>query len=741
MLTESKSILAKLLATENITVVQKPVRTAHFNLDRRELVVPVLDGKISPELYDTLVGHEVGHALDTPAEGWHDSIIDLKINRSILNVCEDIRIERRIKSRFPGIRASFVKGYRELVEKDFFGTLGADLNALNLVDRINLYTKIGVSTGIKFSAEELPLVDAAVAADAWEDTVAAAKAIQEYMRSKAEEQKKQPPSGNEEDGEFDDADLDFDQEDNGEFDGEGDSDSFDDGGEPSEEAEGEDGEDEEKSTSSYNNDPADLGSKFDRDIESKTDKVFREKQETLYDSKVGDVIYANIPDVDLDYVIVPYKEVLKEFKNIHSSAYLLVEDSSLDKLEADYNKFRQSSTKVVSYLIKEFELRKNADQYKRSSIAKTGELDLNRLASYRLTDDIFKKVTVVPGGKSHGLVMYMDFSGSMKYHFHDTIKQLLNLAFFCRKASIPFDVYAFTDQWHQKVDEDKFNLENEKAKVGSVYFNYFTSLLQILSSKMTAAEFNYTAKMLFGLQALSGKSRRDYYAYYIPPHKLGLGNTPLNDSIIAAMKMVPEFKKNYRVQVVNTIFLTDGASSNLRGVKHVVERAAINGGVGTEKWLYGYERTHDEHGKRLVGRTYLVDPVTGDSQQVYNRDHSETNALLNLLKSRTGCNIVGFFLLPSSGVREAIRDFFPRAANMDSVMSQLKKNKYDIVTSQGYDELYLIKADSMDTEGDAEGLQIGANASRRQLISAFKNFNSGKIQNRVILNRFIGMIA
>ena len=134
MLVESKSNLARLMATENLMVEQKHVQTAYFDLKNRVLVVPILDGNLSPELYDLLLGHEVGHALETPEEGWHNSVINLKVNRSFLNVCEDVRIEKKIKRKFPGIRVSFVKGYRELMERDFFGVKDKDLNELNFID-------------------------------------------------------------------------------------------------------------------------------------------------------------------------------------------------------------------------------------------------------------------------------------------------------------------------------------------------------------------------------------------------------------------------------------------------------------------------------------------------------------------------------------------------------------------------------------------------------------------------------
>jgi hypothetical protein len=57
-----------------------------------------------------------------------------------MNVCEDVRIEKKIKIKYPGIRSSFIRAYRGLIEKDFFGTAGTDLNDLNFIDRINLYT-------------------------------------------------------------------------------------------------------------------------------------------------------------------------------------------------------------------------------------------------------------------------------------------------------------------------------------------------------------------------------------------------------------------------------------------------------------------------------------------------------------------------------------------------------------------------------------------------------------------------
>ena len=121
-LQQSKSLLTKLLATENISVEYRNVETASFNVKSRTLILPLWED-MSPELYDLLGGHEVGHALFTPEEGWHDAVVN-GIGpgfRTFLNVIEDARIENAIKSKYPGIRKSFSKAYRELIEKDFFG--------------------------------------------------------------------------------------------------------------------------------------------------------------------------------------------------------------------------------------------------------------------------------------------------------------------------------------------------------------------------------------------------------------------------------------------------------------------------------------------------------------------------------------------------------------------------------------------------------------------------------------------
>jgi hypothetical protein len=319
---------------------------------------------------------------------------------------------------------SFVKAYRELLDQDFFGVQGKDLNALKFIDRINLHTKCGGSLGINFDIAETPLLRMAENAETFAETVEAAKKIQAFMKEQLEERKAKAAKGDEGDT----------PEDEGES---GPSEDF------MDDMDSEDMESE---------DEQDGTSVADQEIQSDTDNSFRDKEKELYDTDIlkHDLMYATIPNLNSNDIIVDYKSFYKEIREIS--------DNLEPRVIYDYNKhviidatlfsvFRKESNKVVGYLTKEFELRKNADQLKKASTAKTGDLNLQRIFAYKFTDDIFKKISIVPNGKSHGLVLFLDWSGSMSNHMLDTVKQLLTLVLFCKKVSIPFEVYAFSDQY------------------------------------------------------------------------------------------------------------------------------------------------------------------------------------------------------------------------------------------------------------------------------------------------------
>jgi len=128
--------------------------------------------------------------------------------------------------------------------------------------------------------------------------------------------------------------------------------------------------------------------------------------------------------------------------------------------------------KKSTNLVKEFECRKSADAYARASVSKTGVLDTSKLHTYLYNEDVFKKVTILPDGKNHGLLFLLDWSGSMQKEILATVKQLLNLTAFCRKVQIPFEAYAFTNDFYAV----------RRQKQGKS--NYFTNRRIFCSTKL-----------------------------------------------------------------------------------------------------------------------------------------------------------------------------------------------------------------------------------------------------------------
>ena len=106
---DTKSQLAKLIATENIEVQHNNVKTASFDTLNRILTLPTFKEQ-SGDVYDMLIAHECSHALWTPADGWKSIASDNSL-RSYVNVLEDCRIDKKIQKRYPGVVKNYINGF------------------------------------------------------------------------------------------------------------------------------------------------------------------------------------------------------------------------------------------------------------------------------------------------------------------------------------------------------------------------------------------------------------------------------------------------------------------------------------------------------------------------------------------------------------------------------------------------------------------------------------------------------
>ena len=803
-LVEQKSLLAKLMAAENITVQHKKIPTAAFDVKNRVLYLPILKWKPGSAVYDLFCAHEVGHALWTPEEGWHSSISEKgKGFKSFLNVVEDARIEKKIKRKFAGARKSMIDGYGDLMNNDFFGLrkMGVNPNDLGLIDRINLYTKAGTDYGIEFSDEEREWVEKIMRTETFEDVVKLTDELYEYCKENESETDNsygdfsdEDEWGEEEDGDEESEGSDGSEEkDDFKMDMAGDesaeSDSEEDGisgsgsnGEKSEDSDDSDSglnsfekqvqeamdkmrEENESKSDNSSDDSSDKsenpspssgmeggkGNAFDRQDMSTgpvslTDENFRANEEEMADmsESVSVPIYLTFPKINTDSIIVDFKKIQKELSEYYES-----QENAVEYGNVLLKKFKNANDKMVNYMAKEFEMKKAADIHRRAYSSKKGTLDMNKIHAYKYSENLFQQITNLPEGKNHGMVMFIDWSGSMNPFMKDTIEQLVNLTMFCSKVQIPFEVYAFSDSyrdwkdsdndnvyrsWRSRTEDDRYNHTPDGKKIADykkgdmVVGNHFR-LLNLFSSRMRNRELtNAYRNALLLADGFSNRYNYYYssnYSYFGMPSNFSLGGTPLDDTIISSKTIIEEFKMRTKAQIVNAVFLTDGASST--NCTYLNEQGECRN--------YDWNQMHIDDKKTKV-RVFPDDAKSRYSCGRY------TSMFLTGLKKTSGINLLGFFLTSGSGRRVAgnissATGRYPK----DSELSDFRRNKFMIEKGTAYDELYVINVKGLEIDEVDHVGQVAAGSSKAEIRKALKKNTKGKLQNRVLLNAFIEKVA
>ena len=680
---KNKSIIAKLLAEEDIFVVYKKMETAYFNPKTRELGLPIWNDELmTADIEDLMVCHEIAHALWTPLD-MLEQAQSRKINHSFVNIIEDARIERMVQERYRGSVAVFNRGYRDLTEQDFFSLNDRDVSELNLIDRINLFFK---KQKVEFSDEEKVWVKKVSECKTSDDVLNLAEELYKFMQDQEEEQQSNESSSEDtsESDEFDDMNSDTSSSES--------SEESEENLAPSNSGSADD-EEKDSTDDSIQSDSNDVTNKQEPEVTTDTDT--NNAIEKLIDEKASDRVYANIPSIPSEDVIIEYDKILNECRKTYSdelsSGYYTSTKKTIVDMKAD-------SKKTVAYMVKEFEMKKSADQYARAAVSKTGSLDMNRLHTYKYNEDLFKKVTTLPGATNHGMVMVVDWSGSMYENLKGTLSQLYNLIWFCRRTQIPFEVFAFSDCRELFIDPvtgewpNRYEMKMDDFKAGDIALRSF-KLLEFFSSKMSAKEEIEMMEILWMIASYYGfeADREIAFDKVVYPRFLNLGGTPLNDAIIAMMEIVPKFKAETGVQKVNTIFLTDGASNPLDGVY--------------DYWLDTETGEHKEVVNTLRGKVMISDPKTLKNYEV--EAFNMTDGLLNVLKKRVpDMNLIGFFIAGSgrSGrVDKRTLYSLQRELSMDAIMDQVKfinKNKFLAIDSKGYDEMYVLPSKGMEVSND-----------------------------------------
>jgi hypothetical protein len=725
---EIKSQLAKLLATEDLVVEHKKVSTACFNVHTRVLTLPLWE-KASNTVYDLLVGHEVGHALFTPDEDWLEKV---KVPPQFVNVVEDARIEKLMKRKYAGLARTFYNGYKELNDEDFFQIDDEDISSFNLADRANLYFKIGNFITLEFKSEEQEIINLISACETFSDVLIAAEELYKYCKKEKEkEQKISDLDSHETQGES--------QSPANEIVETNDSSSL-------EEGDTNDSQDQPDSEKSHSGNTQGKESKVkssetEEDPEVRTAESLEDKIRDLVENGGCENVYVQVPQVNLDTIISKNFDVHKEIDNsfkhqqkIHNECAeekKFVAINLYEESDREFKKFKSSSGKEVNYLVKEFECRKAADSYARSTTARTGILDCTKLHTYKYNEDLFKKVTTLADGKNHGLVFVLDWSGSMSDVMLDTCKQLFNLVWFCKKVSIPFEVYAFTNEWRRC----EYDYETQKyisadrtphydKKEGLLSVDDSFSMMNILTSKVSGSVLEHQMMNIWRLAHCFGRSYTSPYTY---SNRMCLSGTPLNEALISLHQILPKFRKENKLQKVQCIVLTDGESNQLTYHKEVHRSYSDKPVLGS-----GYVHPHN---------TFLRDRKLGTTYSIGYGYHEFTDVLLRNLKDKfSNINFIGIRVLENRYANRFIQLYHSihDGKVYDKILNDWKKLKSFTITNSGYDAYFGLSASTLSQDSEFE---VADDATKSQIKSAFVKSLKTKKLNKKVLGEFISLVA
>jgi hypothetical protein len=322
----------------------------------------------------------------------------------------------------------------------------------------------------------------------------------------------------------------------------------------------------------------------------------------------------------------------------------------------------------------------------------------------------------------------------------NSIEQILNLALFCRKVSIPFVVYGFGNEDdsfkldHNRSSRSSFTMNDNELSMSNVY------LREYLNSQLGNAEFNRCVRNLVALaECYTDRFSRKFHA----PWSERLSHTPMIESVVAMKTIVQEFKKNNHLDIVNMALIHDGDSDTI-----------------SRYWMRNDVYHFDSKKSNVVLRD-------AETKTDYRLEDSKVHvdsplriAVFNWFRKTTGVKILGFFIVGSgrSSKESVMRryyfkdgesiwhkfplnsDYHKRLGKAEELNAILKEKKFLDSYNPGYDSMYLIPGDK-DLSVDSDVLTVDGNVTPSKLKNAFLKMNKKKQVSRVLVNRFIGQIA
>ena len=370
---------------------------------------------------------------------------------------------------------------------------------------------------------------------------------------------------------------------------------------------------------------------------------------------------------------------------------------------------REKISKTGTYMAQQFERQKKADEMSRTSVSNSGSLNTRRLHLHSISDDIFNTIETLKEGKSHGVQLLVDYSGSMQHKIMSVVEQSCLMIDFCQKAQIPYEVYGFTSPRH--------NTPTVEAELG--YLAAPEALYYLIASSTQSKadnEFGVEVALRFaGAQTGWHTGGRESFMSKV---SIRLTYTPLQQALVGMFNLTERFKLDNNVQVTNLIVFTDGHDS--QGLK------IMEGGTA-----YGVIKNHSDYtygGKENANERQIID---GQTRKLYTvrTKHDVQPALFQMMEDRLGVNIVFIKMLDTRKLKNQI---FHESKKVDADTKELVDNPLVTLTDGKSVTTILMKIPKFAYQ--AERTEVHTKAS-------FKRSMKGNKESRIFANLVVDAIT
>jgi hypothetical protein len=743
MITTTHNNLAKLMSVEDITVIQTSDPTASFDTKERILRMPNWNDLTDLET-QSLIGHEIGHALYTNPNEWMKAIYSRtppEIFKDYLNVVEDARIEKLVKIKYPGMKKIFFEGYKKIVQRDF---MQLDPNAeLALIDVLNLHFKFFGIVDVKLESIHESFIKKIEEIESFSDVVRVSQEIFDYCKEAGDLSRSQTGSiqilVDMDNTESNSGNSKENSDGSGTIKASSDKDNEKQSGWPEK-----DNKQEKRSRSESNDSNRNKGSDSENKQFGKeggitgsnvpdTSKTLRSLDRSLTDraDRNTHITYCDLPKPNLDKIIFGYKQVVNDMKMYLADSIANLDEESHDteifedkrSVNEKYRDFLKVNGPSINLHKQLFEMRKKASEFNKTKIFRSGTLDMNKMYSYKYDDQIFKTYEVKPNGKKHGLVFILDLSASMYSLLSGVKKKVLELIMFCRQVNIPFVCYGFSDL--EYIRTTSYNDTNFK-EVGKMEYtlrcNENFKLIELFHSTMTESEFKIAFNGFLRVVGHSGKYR--------------LGGTPLNETHLCLDALVSKFRKETDAKIVNVIYFTDGAGSSL-DLKRKYSQYQSNS--------IGYSSSNIVINDDITKKMYTIEKyIDKQSRLGFMNPIIQQRMILDIMRDRMqNVKILNFYITDNpyniSWTQEEIEEIFGKSTNINEISSKFAREVGVCTRSNydGFDEIFLMASNLLKYKGSSIAKTNGTAA----LSSAFKQASKTKSKVNIMISRFIDLIT